>query len=234
MGIIESYERDQHDNVGDVYDYNLGDWNAPLSGYESFPQLVKKYENCDVESIKYDTVDKMMVMLDNPQDCNLKYVDSKGISVLIATISLHLTGVVEKIMKYKDRVERDRRLGIVDDRGVFDENIKFRPTNAVCNSPLMIAIRKGYSDMALMMLSYPGQCRLNHVNNYGDTALTTALITGDEEVAMKILTLPDMIDIDVCNYNDQTALSLAEEKGMERVSKRIRSVFLMGRSQVFE
>jgi hypothetical protein len=76
-------------------------------------------------------------------------------------------------------------------------------------------------EVALEMLKHPDKCKLDHVNEHGNTALILACYNNMKEVALEILKHPDKCKLDKVNKYGNTALILACKKEMTEVASAL-------------
>jgi ankyrin repeat protein len=79
---------------------------------------------------------------------------------------------------------------------------------------LILACKKGMTDVALEMLKHPYKCKLDQVNRYGNTALIFACKNEMTDVALELLKYHDMCAINHINKRGNNALFYAQQNNM--------------------
>ena len=77
------------------------------------------------------------------------------------------------------------------------------------------------SEVALKILEYPDQCRLDQINRYGNTALIIACRNKMSKVALEILEYPNKFKLYQINKNKNTALIWSIKNNMEMIALEI-------------
>ena len=182
--------------------------NNQLLDKESFVELVKKYENCKNQDIKYTITETMLLFADAPRKCNTNYVDKKGITLLMAMICCKLSDVIFKLLPYIEESKTE----------LFVGDISFRPCNPYKNTELMIAVRKKLNNVAIAILKFPSVCKIADVNTFGDTALIVAVKMQSSDVIREILKYCDKFNVNHRNNASETALTIAKNFNLDIVS----------------
>ena len=82
---------------------------------------------------------------------------------------------------------------------------------------------KNLKGVVLELLKHLDKCKINQVNNNGETALIWACCNNMKEVALELLKHPDECKIDQVTNNGNTALILAHKNNMTYVVNIIAS-----------
>ena len=88
-------------------------------------------------------------------------------------------------------------------------------------TPLMVAIRRGHTDIVKLLLEHP-EIKVNLRDNNGKTALMHAAISGSYEMVSLLLERED-VEVDIQDKNGETALIHARRGRNRNLIRVIRS-----------
>lgn len=179
----------------------------------SFLELVRVCENTEDESIRQYSADRMILLLDEPERCNLSYRDSNGISVVMALIDLKFEDVTIKALRMIKRLQT-RDVIDVTNVNVFCRGVVDHAINMIERGEEETENREDTESNNDVDITF--KCK----NKHGDNIFTFSLLKETRKVSMDIVTYhPELIDPTFTNSFGYTPLMAAIYKDLNIVNR---------------
>lgn len=127
-------------------------------------------------------------------------------------ISVKIFALENTILSYVEQNDINGIKKVIREGGninVVDENLY---------TPLMIASKKGYFDIAKLLLD--AKASINNQSKTGETALILAASNHNRDIVR--LLIDNGADVNIRDSSGNTALTIAARKGFPRISKMLR------------